>query len=508
MSDQVKQAAPVSFRKIFKPNRPTFEYYPDSWSYFKDFIDILKRRGAAFITMSEAFQGTYDDRQINVILDHHIDFYPAETEAMCRWELENGVVSSVYLFNYSPYWDRGQPQPWTLEDLDIPFYQKLERAGFEIGYHSNAVGQARLLSNSEQPYYTREIPESILAKAKAIFEYDIKCLREHFDVRTFIPHGGGEGNTQLLDLPDSCSNLIWAYNGRREADVQAPKWRNFSDSNTFYPQRMNGGRATYITAIDNLHVFAHLAEPGLNHVLLHCGRYAGGMPYSELYQGPTPLLSEAYEDTPYVLPNNAETPVRASNFLKDKPEASSEASCDNNTGKEKYYLVCDSLEVLKQHLMQSADVIPTYFFHRRIADEEKAAFKVPRGVDKARFPLPDGSGALLDDCRAFVNLAYAPSVLSHLATLSVPLDVVDIQFVTSNRVLDAELLPKILDRLSPYGFARIEVGVDTEYFDRWLRLAKKVLAGYDDAVAISGEEHAAKERFDGRFLLIVRKSSK
>ncbi len=472
-SSSVKASAKITFNKVYKPNRPTAEYHDNSWRYFTDCIEILKRRGAVFITMSDAYAGRFDKDKINIILDHHIDFYPVETEVMARWERENGVVSSIYLFNHSPYTDYGQSHPWSLKDLNISFYQELERAGFEIGYHSNAVGQARRLLKSGIPLYSKQVPVDVLAKARGIFEEDVKALRQHFNIRSFVPHGGGEGNVFLTDIPESCSDLVWAYNGRKNAEHEnPPRWNNFSDSNTFYAQRMTSGGATYIARIDNLHLFALLAEPGLNHILLHCGRYARWMPY-DLYDGPTPLSEDDCESITYRLPENMKPPLSARKLMGE--------TGSSVTSSEKYYVLTDDVEVLQKHMAASDLVTPTFLYHRRITEEEKSAYKVPRGVDKAEFPLPRQDQEFLEAYRGFINLAYTPSVIKHLAKGSYPLDRCDLRHVLSDDFKDADALAAIARRIPADGRVRLCVNVRADRAEKWVRRANAALNNIEGA---------------------------
>ncbi len=102
--DQASSNRP--FNRVQKLWKPTPEYYLSPWNHYVEFINICRRRKVKFLTMSQALAGDYDPSEINLLLDHHIDFYPIETHVMCRWELENGVISNVYLFNRSPYTDQ------------------------------------------------------------------------------------------------------------------------------------------------------------------------------------------------------------------------------------------------------------------------------------------------------------------------------------------------------------------------------------------------------------------
>ena len=188
-------AAPaVRFRKVQKNWRSEPDYFDSPWDYYVRFVEILKKRGAKFITFSEALAGQYDPGAINVLLDHHIDFYVIETEVMCRWEQEHGVRSSVYLFNqFRVQKGSRRRHDWKITDLNVAFYQQLERDGFEIGYHQNAVGQ--VLWELDEPLVLRQpksLSPEVIKKAQRIFAHDVDSLSKYFDIRTFIPHGAGQ----------------------------------------------------------------------------------------------------------------------------------------------------------------------------------------------------------------------------------------------------------------------------------------------------------------------------
>lgn len=230
---------------------PLLEDNSDKYTIFpvgllKDTIGILKERGAEFTTYKQlSFGGAFDyaalhylseyasfkrgrrdvfsialavlERQImigrprflaalkplmrarhplTVILQHDADRLPGKTQAVMELEKEMGVISSNFFFVNDAYDDGDQ------YDLDIPVLQALERTGFEIGYHLNAY----------------ELSEYDAARAQEIAERDVAWFREHFDLRTYVPHSGNKSDAGLNNehFPQSgiLKELIWAYNRR------------------------------------------------------------------------------------------------------------------------------------------------------------------------------------------------------------------------------------------------------------------------------------------------------
>ena len=60
--------------------------------------------------------------------------------------------------------------------------QRLERRGFEVGYHLNAY----------------ELAGYDLDRTWEILDRDLAWFRGRFDLRTFVPHGGVRGPGLLL----------------------------------------------------------------------------------------------------------------------------------------------------------------------------------------------------------------------------------------------------------------------------------------------------------------------
>jgi len=464
-------AIPVSrfnrFNKAQRIWKATPEYFNDPWQYFVDFIDLLKSRGARFVTMSEALDGKYDRDQVNILLDHHIDSYPIETEVMCRWELAHGVVANVYLFNEFDYDDTIQRRIWRVEDLNVGFYQELERRGFEIGYHQNAVGLVRTRKVGRR--YDKVIPEEDAEAARRIFARDVDNLRRYFDIRTFIPHGAGEGNAALVRLPDGYEWLEWVYNNRSRNGTVKPKlrWQNWSDSCAQRPQRIHGYQSDYVVRLDNLHVKGFLAEPGLNHVLIHPGRFGTGMPY-ELYEGLPPLEEHTQSALEFCLDgfDDGEPPLSVSRLIADWETAAGvrqrrRAWADRAdtyeimTHAEKYYLLSDDLEVIRNHLAVNDPCIAFLLHDHKLAPQDR---KMPRRRSAANSQLmgaaiawPAGAPQEIDRAFAqrfepFFNQVYTAAILKHLSQVGIRYDVLHLTRLKIERRRELRWLVELLGR--------------------------------------------------------------
>ncbi len=116
-----------------------------------------------------------------------------------------GAVSAAYFFRRRAARWPGDEEPY---ELDLVRMKEFERNGFEIGYHLNGP----------------ELADYDVAGGTAIIDEDVRFFREHFDLRSFVPHGGRSGpggvNNHHIRHEGSLADLIWVYNGRGlETDV-------------------------------------------------------------------------------------------------------------------------------------------------------------------------------------------------------------------------------------------------------------------------------------------------
>ena len=463
MLDDVQTAAAdppaVRFHKVQRIWRSEPDYFDSPWDYYVRFIDILKHRGAKFITFSEALAGKYDPDAINVLLDHHIDFYVIETEVMCRWEQEHGVRSSVYLFNQYRFRD-GLPQKhdWKITDLNVAFYQQLERDGFEIGYHHNAVGQ--VLWKLDEPLIPRQptlLSPQIVEQAQRIFAQDVDSLSKYFDIRTVIPHGAGENNAQLLQLPEGYEERVtWVYNNvKRGGTVERPlNFRNYSESNGQRPQRFRDGNVNWINHVDNLHLHAQLIGSGLNHILIHAGRFAKGMPY-ETYDWTVIDESQTVVTYEFVEPSDrSQLPWRSNQVhaawlgVHESPQPPpSLIRARERTGK--YKLLTNDARVLEDHLAQHeaciASLLNATRFKGRLPEEHKRQpnrrVSDPRPLLDCEQPTPE---RFLSDFACFYNLIYAERPIEYLLRCPIVFDELHIHEHSLQPLEEVALLADLL----------------------------------------------------------------
>lgn len=175
-------------------------HYPAEWERWKDRVRTKE----------------LDPTKIYLLIQHDVDSHPDRNMAAFRAEQEKGIRSNIMIFN-----ERVDRQLLAQEgkvrikhyDLDIPLLKDLEREGFVIGYHCNAVEKANF----------------DLDRAQIIFAEDLTALRETFDIRYFSPHGGVRGSdgwsNAAVEMPEMFrGNLRWVHN-RRTARMHG----NYSD---------------------------------------------------------------------------------------------------------------------------------------------------------------------------------------------------------------------------------------------------------------------------------------
>lgn len=168
------------------------EFYHFSKINFKK--NILFSFSSLFTHRKSIFNNTSVNPKKNtfVLLQHDADLFPDKTCDLMEIEARNGVKSSNYFFHEIEKYDYS---------LDICRMQKYESEGFEIGYHLNAY---------ERSGYNKQ-------KAGFLLQEDLDYFKSHFNLRSFVPHGGvpGPGGVNNIHFYDSnlLGDLLWAYNG-------------------------------------------------------------------------------------------------------------------------------------------------------------------------------------------------------------------------------------------------------------------------------------------------------
>ncbi len=462
------------FNRCVRLWKPTAEYLTDPWGYFTRFIEICKQRDARFITFSDAIAKKFDPKQINILLDHHIDYYPIETEIMCRWELEQGVISNVYLFNEFDYPDTGQRRKWFVEDIDIEFYQMLESKGFEIGYHQNAVGLYRARSGGKRSY-SKTLSRDEIDAAKTLFARDVDNLRKYFNIRTFIPHGAGESNARLLELPDGYEDgLEWVYNNRSRNGTVKPtlKWRSWSDSNGQRPQLIKVNAGHILTSMDNLHTMAWTMEAGVNHVLIHPGRFGLGMPM-DLYHGPSPDESRKHATPEFALDqldDDTELPLDIQTLTnEDQIQGVAPSTNPNNR-----FALTDSEHNIPKLLSIDNQITPMLLKYSGVKDP--AEYKLVRGSAMRVSDQDSESESSQDRIQQFspyFNTIMSDRALVHLRDTEIPYACVLLSHVELASQRDVRDLLGFLSSLKKDSYVRITANFDGN-ISKLTKLIKKL----------------------------------
>jgi hypothetical protein len=532
-------SVPVShdnpFNRVHRLWKPTPEYFESPWAYFVRFIEILKSRGARFITFSQAYAHEFDPNEINIILDHHIDYYPIETEIMAGWERDAGIVSSIFLFNVFDYDDTPQRRLWTVDDLNVPFYQALERSGFEIGYHQNAVG---LCARGEsRRSYRKTLPADLAERARAVFARDVDSLRRHFNIRSFIPHGAGEGNARLLELPDGYeASLNWVYNNRNRNGAVQPdvRWDNWTDSCRQHLQNVKAEYAMYQLRLDNLPTKAWLATPGLHHVLVHPGRFGRGMPYERYSCGAAPAeqtqIGFEFDLTAFGEP---ELPVRVHELVRAwESDAAREARAqrwtaldvrgqDDLPATRMYRLLADDFAVVREHVSRTSSCVAYLAHHEKFTGKHRESFV--RGELDDRFgcgpstltiddptSVTDADDALAERFGHFHNHVYSHRLLRHLADEEMPFDVIVLRHLDLPKPSWIRYLTDMLWRHRTAARVHLEVRLaGSKSLSWWVnqidKFWKRATAGVEDAPA-RGEVYDCDLLPDGVSMVIRSRS--
>ena len=326
-------------------------YSANPFEYLQRFLLALKSQGE-FVTASDILNGAYPRDVPCFMIDHHIDFYPLETQHLLEWEINNGIKSCVYIFNEFDGREYPAQGDWSVSDLNIPLLSRAEANGCEIGYHVNAVGLAKARAGKTKDRYAKSLSPDIIREARHQFTVDVNNLRRHFDIRTAIPHGGGEGNN-LVDLGYEGLELTPVYNARKlEAQPQST-WRNFSDSTGKFYSKFNYGKAVYLSSQDRLGVAASLLEPKLYHFLFHAGRFGRGM---------------AYEEGEY-------------NRLEIRADVKESKECGSiNVNKTDHWILSDNPETLFSAMRDGASSKLCYLRRERYTAEHRLNLRPPRPI--------------------------------------------------------------------------------------------------------------------------------
>ena len=156
--------------------------YDEEWLRFKTRAERLPR---VVQWLHRKIRGVQPSFPPVVLLQHDADHTPYKTVDLMEYERSLGIRSSAYFFYKQNLSDRWEPYT-----LDIHRLQSLEKIGFEIGYHLNAY----------------ELADYDLDKAFDLIRQDLDFLQKHFQITSFVPHGGIPG-------PDGINNQMIPYSG-------------------------------------------------------------------------------------------------------------------------------------------------------------------------------------------------------------------------------------------------------------------------------------------------------
>jgi hypothetical protein len=185
--------------------------------------------------------------RITILLRHDVDGLPQRTLAMMREERKLGLRSIAFVFVRKvdrPAWEGGRGLAF--DDsyiIDDDAWLPYQAAGFEIGYHQNALDQAA----------------GDAAAAEGIGAGDILAMRTRgYKCDFFTPHGGIRFPATNNMLPPPVADSRWLGNGH---GIHVAG--NFSDS--------PAGREQY----GNLDSFVATLRRGQRYVILLHPQYYG-----------------------------------------------------------------------------------------------------------------------------------------------------------------------------------------------------------------------------------------
>ncbi len=189
--------------------------------FYEDFLRAIKQRGITVLTFDDIFEGSDDwDYQSNyvaefkhwqkhrrdpaqtyLVIQHDVDNHPHFTSRMVAMEHIYGIRSNIFIFRNR--YSRKQANPEYPVDHD--FFQAAAQQGFVIGYHQNAF----------------QLTDFKMDEAVQRYRSDVAELRELYDIRYVVPHGGvgAEVNGKMLHnysvpMPEELrTNLRWVFNG-------------------------------------------------------------------------------------------------------------------------------------------------------------------------------------------------------------------------------------------------------------------------------------------------------
>jgi hypothetical protein len=189
-------------------------------TYYEYFLQEIKRLGIKVITYHDIFKDSDDwnyesyykkeysdwkkqnnkSKEIFLTIQHDVDNHPYFTKRMVAMEAFYGIRSNIFIFR-DRFTQNGNDPSYI---IDHNFFRQAQRHGFVIGYHQNALALAGFN----------------LEKAVQRYRDDVNWLRNIYDIKFVVPHGGigGQVNGKQIfnfDVPmpeEFRDNLRWVFN--------------------------------------------------------------------------------------------------------------------------------------------------------------------------------------------------------------------------------------------------------------------------------------------------------
>jgi predicted SprT family Zn-dependent metalloprotease len=176
----------ASHSGVFGGLKPAYGYEPaaDVKPRYADFLEIISDDRFNVYPVIE-YDVSYREDKVNVILRHDAD--NDNGYGIAKLDYDAGIRSTFYL--------RLHAGEYQLEDV-AKFYQSLESAGYEIGYH----------------YEVMDLCDTVTYNGcvRNLFTLELAKMRKYFNIRSVAPHGGDWN--YLLDRSPVWPTLSRRYN--------------------------------------------------------------------------------------------------------------------------------------------------------------------------------------------------------------------------------------------------------------------------------------------------------
>jgi len=191
MRAQKRQWFPVA---VMEGSTPLYnmevDYYEDPLKYLVRCLQQLLDKGFNFITWHDVIDGSVDTQQKNALLQFDVDAGRNSFLRVSQAMVKLGIRATAMVHCRARHWYH-----YDLSQTDITAIQKLESAGWAIGYHHNSLTNLVAL----EPHRASE-PGIVLQAQKGMHD-DVVELRKNFNIRTLTHHGGNLYNNRV-EIPE------------------------------------------------------------------------------------------------------------------------------------------------------------------------------------------------------------------------------------------------------------------------------------------------------------------